>query len=117
MNQPSVAVVILSWNGKKFLEQFLPPLLKTTYPNVSFYVADNASTDDSVAFIQQNFPSVNIFCIEKNFGFAEGYNIALRQVKADYYVLLNQDVEVTPRWIEPVIELMEKDKNVAVCQP
>ncbi len=114
---PSVAVVILCWNGRKFLEQFLPPLLKTTYSNAKFYVADNASTDDSVEFVKQNFPLVNIIRIEKNSGFAEGYNVALRQVEADYYVLLNQDVEVTPGWIEPVIELMTNDKRIAACQP
>jgi len=114
---PSVAVVILSWNGRKFLEQFLPPLLKTSYPNVTFYVADNASTDDTVHFVSENFPSIKIIRIEKNYGFAEGYNVALRQVEADYYVLLNQDVEVTPGWMEPVIALMEKDPKIAACQP
>ncbi len=117
MHSPTVAVVILSWNGKKFLEQFIPPLLKTTYPNATFHVADNASTDDSVQFIESNFPSVKIIRIEKNKGFAEGYNIALNQVQADYCVLLNQDVEVTPGWIEPVIALMEKEKRIAACQP
>lgn len=117
MSHPSVAVVILSWNGKKFLEQFLPSLLKTTYANTSFYVADNASTDDSVEFLKKNFPSVNLIQIEKNFGFAEGYNVALKRVGADYYVLLNQDVEVTSSWIEPLVTLMERDKTIAACQP
>ncbi len=116
-NLPSVAVVILSWNGRKFLEQFLPPLLKTTYTNVSYYVADNASTDDTVEFVNGNFPQVKIIRIEKNEGFAEGYNVALKSVKSDYYVLLNQDVEVTPGWIEPVIEMMEKEKSIGVVQP
>lgn len=114
---PSVAVVVLSWNGKKFLERFLPPLLTTTYPNASLYVADNASTDDSVKFASDNFPGIKIIRIEKNCGFAEGYNIALKQVEADYCVLLNQDVEVTPGWIEPVIGLMERDRHIAACQP
>ncbi len=117
MSYPAVAVVILSWNGKKFLEQFLPSLLKTTYTNTTFHVADNHSTDDSVEFLRKNFPSVNIIQIEKNYGFAKGYNVALKQVEADYYVLLNQDVEVTPDWIEPLAALMEKDKNIAACQP
>ncbi len=114
---PSVAVVVLSWNGRKFLEQFLPPLLKTTYPNASLYVADNASTDDSVKFASDNFPGIKIIRIGRNCGFAEGYNIALKQIEADYYVLLNQDVEVTPGWIEPVIGLMESDQRIAACQP
>jgi len=117
MNQPTVAVVILTWNGKKFLEQFLPALLTTTYPAASFYVADNASSDDSVEFLRKNFPNVQVITLEKNSGFAEGYNIALRQVRADYYVLLNQDVEVTSGWIEPVLALMENDKRIAACQP
>jgi len=116
-NNPSVAVVILSWNGRTFLEQFLPSLVKTTYPNASFYVADNGSTDDSVKFVTRNFPAIKIIRIEKNRGFAEGYNVALKQVQADYYVLLNQDVEVTPGWIEPVIDLMQNDSRIAGCQP
>ena len=115
-SNPSVAVVILSWNGRKFLEQFIPPLLKTTYPNASFHIADNASSDDTVQFVSANFPSIKIIRIEKNYGFAEGYNIALKQVEADYYVLLNQDVEVPAGWIEPIIALMEKDKKIAACQ-
>ena len=116
-NYPKVAVVILCWNGKTFLEAFLPPLLKTTYPNVDYYVADNASTDDSVAFVKANYPSVKLIENGTNSGFATGYNLALKQVSADYYVLLNQDVEVSPGWIEPVIELMENDKTIAICQP
>lgn len=114
---PTVAVVILSWNGRKFLEKFLPPLLNSTYPNVSIYVADNASTDGSADFVMRNFPSVKIIRIEKNYGFAEGYNVALKQVEADYYVLLNQDVEVTAGWVEPVIAMMEQNPQMAACQP
>ena len=117
MQIPSVAVVILSWNGRKFLEQFLPPLLKTTYSNVSFYVADNASTDDTIKFVSENFPAVKVIQIKKNYGFAEGYNIALKEVESDYYVLLNQDVEVIPNWIEPMVKLMENDLKIAACQP
>lgn len=116
-NLPKVAVVILCWNGKRFLEEFIPPLLKTTYPNAELYVADNKSTDDSVAYLQANFPRVKIIQIEKNEGFAKGYNIALQQVEADYYVLLNQDVEVTPGWIEPMIEMVERDTNIGIAQP
>lgn len=114
---PLVAVVILNWNGKKYLQQFLPALLSSTYPNKKIVVADNASTDDSVNFLCANFPSVEIICNTTNEGFAKGYNTALKKVKADYYVLLNSDVEVTSGWIEPVIRLMEADKTIGACQP
>ncbi len=114
---PSVAVVILSWNGKKFLSQFLPSVCRPDYPSLSIYVADNASTDDTVDFLQKYFPGVKIIKNPVNEGFAQGYNTALQQVEADYYVLLNQDVEVTPGWISPVITLMEQDRSIAACQP
>ncbi|MEJ6978923.1 glycosyltransferase family 2 protein [Pedobacter sp. P351] len=114
---PKVSVVILNWNGKYYLEKFLPSLLGSTYPNVEIIVADNASIDDSVDFIHQNFPQVRIILNKENLGFAGGYNAALSQVNADYYVLLNSDVEVTAGWIEPVIELMESDEMIAVAQP
>lgn len=117
MNSPSVAVVILNWNGKKFLEQFLASVVKSRYENLQIYVIDNASTDDSVLYIGQNFPSVKIICNEKNFGFAGGYNEGLKKVEADYIVLLNQDVEVPENWIAPVIEMMEHDKTIAGAQP
>jgi hypothetical protein len=117
MFQPSVVVVILNWNGKKFLEKFLPSVMNATYTNFKVVVADNASDDDSVSYLQSQFPSVNIIINPSNEGFAKGYNTALKQVEADYYVLLNSDVEVTPAWIEPVIELMESDKKICACQP
>ena len=113
---PSVAVVILNWNGKKYLEQFLPSVLATTYPNVQVYVVDNASTDDSVAFVRERFP-VNVIEHPINLGFAKGYNVALQDICADYYVLLNSDVEVTPGWIDPMIEWMEKYTAIGACQP
>jgi GT2 family glycosyltransferase len=109
--------VILNWNGKHYLQQFLPSVLDTTYPAVKVVVADNASTDDSVAFLQQNFSQVELLLLQKNFGFAKGYNEALKRVSADYYVLLNSDVEVTKDWLQPVISLLEKDASYAACQP
>jgi GT2 family glycosyltransferase len=112
-----IAVVILNWNGRKYLEQFLPRLIETNQHNAEIIVADNASTDDSVSFLTQNHPSVRIIRNLKNNGFAGGYNLALKQVEADYYILLNSDIEVTPNWINPVIELMEKDPLIAACQP
>ncbi len=116
-NLPSVAVVILNWNGKNFLEKFLPFVLVSTYKNIQIIVADNASTDDSIAFLEQHFPTVQIIVNQTNYGFAKGYNTALKKVKADYFVLLNSDVEVTPDWIEPIIQLMENDTTIAACQP
>jgi GT2 family glycosyltransferase len=117
MTQPSVAIVILNWNGRNFLEKFLPSVVVSVYSNKKIIVADNASTDDSVNFLQQHYPSVQVIQNSSNEGFAKGYNTALKQVEADYYVLLNSDVEVTPGWIGPVIELMETDKAIAACQP
>ncbi len=114
---PSVAIVILNWNGRKFLQQFLPSVVASVYAHKRVIVADNASTDDSIAFIQANFPQVEIILNNSNEGFAKGYNTALKQVQSDYYVLLNSDVEVTPNWIAPVIELMESDASIAACQP
>ena len=116
-NIPSVAVVILNWNGQNYLEQFLPSVLSSTYINKRIIVADNASTDDSVNFVKRHFPSVEIIRNETNEGFAKGYNTALKKVQADYYVLLNSDVEVDKNWIGPVISLMESDKSIAACQP
>ncbi len=116
--QKKVAVVILAWNGKKFLEQFLPSVVKYSPAHLcEIVVADNCSTDDSVAFVQKNFPSVRIVQNARNNGFADGYNDALKKVKADYYVLLNQDVEVTENWIESVISEMEKNTTIAAAQP
>ncbi len=114
---PSVAVVILNWNGRKYLEKYLPSVLATMYENFHIVVADNASEDDSVVFLRENYPSVKLVLLEKNYGFAEGYNRALEQVSADYFVLLNSDVEVSPDWISPVIRLMESDRQIAACQP
>jgi GT2 family glycosyltransferase len=114
---PSVAVVILNWNGRHFLEKFLPSVMASSYENLQVIVADNASTDDSVSFLQTNYPGIKIIFNPINEGFSKGYNTALKQVAADYYVLLNSDVEATAGWIEPVISLMEKDKAIAACQP
>lgn len=114
---PKVSIVILNWNGRSFLEKFLPSILDSTYKDKHVIVADNASTDDSISFLKQNFPSVEIILNSSNEGFAKGYNTALKQIKSDYYVLLNSDVEVTPGWIEPIIDLMESDPTIAACQP
>jgi GT2 family glycosyltransferase len=117
MASPSVAVVILNWNGKDLLEQFLPSVVNSVYDNLQIVVGDNASTDESVAFVTANYPAVRIIQNNKNYGFAEGYRLILNEVSADYYVLLNSDVEVPLNWIQPVIDLMESDPLIAAAQP
>jgi len=117
MIYPSVAVVIIHWNKRALLEQFLPSVVASTYPNLKIVIADNASTDDSIAFIKANFPTVDTLVLDQNYGYAGGYNHALKQIDADYYVLLNNDVEVTPNWIEPIVEAMQKDEKIAAAQP
>ncbi len=112
-----VAVIILNWNGRKYIEKFLPTLLKHSKNEAEIIVADNASTDDSVSFIQTHYPEVRIILNDENAGFAKGYNLALKLVEADYYILLNSDIEVTGNWIQPVIRMMESDPEIAACQP
>ena len=113
-----VAVVILNYNGRKFLEEFLPNVVANCNPALAeIVVADNASIDDSVAFMKERFSEIRLIENGCNGGFATGYNMALRQVEAQYYVLLNSDIEVTPHWIEPVIEMMDADPSIAACQP
>ncbi len=110
-----IAVVILNWNGKNFLEQFLGKVIEYS-SNARVVLADNASTDGSVHYVQANFPSVEVIINASNGGFAKGYNDALKKVKADYYVLLNSDIEVTPDWLNPLISMMD-DNTIAGCQP
>ena len=114
---PLVSIVILNWNGRKYLEQFLPSVLSSTYSHYKVIVADNDSSDDSVSFMKNNYPGVQIISLAANYGFAKGYNEALKQVQSDYYILLNSDVEVEKDWIDPLVALMESDKNMAACQP
>ena len=111
-----VAVVILNWNGKSFLENFLPSVIKFS-SGAQIIVADNNSTDDSVEFLKVHFPQVKTIINHANEGFAKGYNTALRQVDAHYYVLLNSDVEVTENWIDPIVALLDSNKQIAACQP
>ena len=112
----NIAVVILNWNGQKLLEQFLPSILQFS-PEATIYVADNASTDDSIAFVQRQFPTIKIIENKDNYGFAKGYNQALTDVKADIYALVNSDIEVTKNWLQPIIKTFEKEPNTAVVQP
>lgn len=111
-----VAVVILNYNGRSLLQKFLPSVIQFSGSS-KIIVADNHSTDDSVELVKKEFPSVEIINIHANLGFCGGYNYALKKVEADYYVLLNSDVEVTPNWINPAIELFERDSTIGVVQP
>lgn len=111
-----IAVVILNWNGKHLLEQFLPSVIKFS-PEATIYVADNASEDDSVEFLEVVYPQVTIIQNSINGGFAKGYNDALRHINEEVFVLLNSDVEVTPCWLPPLIAEFEKGKNIAAIQP
>ena len=113
----TTAVVILNWNGKKMLERFLPSVTAHTQGDAEVIIADNGSTDDSLDFVRAQYPGLRIIELDKNYGFAGGYNRALQQVLADYYVLLNDDVEVTPGWIEPVVAQMQQHPDTAICQP
>ena len=109
-------IVILNWNGRKHLERFLPTLVENT-PEAGIVIADNGSTDDSLIFIKDRFPQIEIITMERNFGFAEGYNRALKQVEADYFLLLNSDVEVPAGWIVPLIETLDTHPEVAAVSP
>lgn len=112
-----LAVVILNWNGKRYLETFLTPLLKSLPSYAEVIIADNNSTDDSLMFMQKNYPSVRVIKNPTNQGFAEGYNTALKQVDAEFYCLLNSDIEVSERWIEPIVECFEQNPDIAIIQP
>lgn len=112
-----VAVVILNWNGEKMLAKYLPTLLQHLQESVEVFVADNASTDNSVALLKEKFPSVKRILLDKNWGFAEGYNQALRQINATYYILLNSDIEVSSGWLSPLITWMDAHPETAACQP
>lgn len=113
-----IAIVILNWNGKKLFDRFLPSVIENSKgENIKIIVADNGSTDQSISYLIQNFPSIQIIDLKENYGFAEGYNRALKQVEADYFVLLNSDVKVSKNWISPCIKLFEKDNKIAAIQP
>ncbi len=112
-----VSVVILNWNGKHWLEAFLPSVSSSTYPQLDIIVIDNASTDDSVEFLHSTYPAVKVYIWDQNYGFTEGYNKVLPYLDTPYFVLLNSDVEVRENWIEPLVNLMESDANIIAVQP
>ncbi len=111
-----VAVVVLNWNGAQLLEQFMPKIIAFS-PRADLYVADNASTDDSIKVLQNQFPEVKIIQNSDNFGFAKGYNEALKHIIADVYALVNSDIEVTENWLEPIIETFSNEQSIAIIQP
>jgi GT2 family glycosyltransferase len=112
------AIVILNWNGEEFLQKFLPGVIdKSVNTNTKIVIADNGSTDHSISFLQKNFPGIDLIQFDKNYGFTEGYNKALAKVEAEYFILLNSDIEVTHNWVDPLIEVLEKDTKIAVVMP
>lgn len=114
---PKVAVVILNWNGAEMMRRFLPSVISGTASDGTVIVADNGSTDNSCDVIRREFPAVQLIELSENYGFAEGYNRALAEVEADYYVLLNSDVECPEGWLRPLVDYMEAHEDVAACQP
>lgn len=112
-----VAVVILNWNGAGMLRRYLPSVLRYSSDEAVVYVADNASTDDSLEVLASEFRECRVVCLDCNWGFADGYNKALQQIDAEYYVLLNSDIEVTHHWLTPLVEFMDNHNEVAACQP
>ena len=111
------AIVILNWNGKKLLEQFLPSVVNFSANKAEVYIADNASTDDSIKFIREFYPSIKIVENAKNGGYAKGYNDALQHIDADIYCLLNSDIEVTQNWLLPILDVFKNEENTAIIQP
>lgn len=113
-----LSIVILNWNGSGFMRRFLPSVIAySNYDWAEIVVADNGSTDDSRVVVEKEFPSVKFLQLDHNYGFAEGYNKALENNEADYYLLLNSDVEVTENWLEPLLNLMQSEVEIGACQP
>ena len=112
-----IAIVILNWNGEAMLRQYVPTLLRYSAGQADLIVADNASTDGSVPMLRSTFPEVRVISLEKNWGFADGYNHALAQVDAEFLLLLNSDVEVTAGWLTPLLDFMDSHPDAAACQP
>lgn len=110
------AVVILNWNGIKWLEKFLATFIRHS-KDANIFIADNASTDNSVSFVRRNFPTVKTIINENNDGYAKGYNNVLRQISAKYFVLINSDIQVTKNWLSPIIDLMDNNTTISACQP
>lgn len=117
MSKIEVAIVVLNYNGRKHLKAFLPSVVEHTPDSIEIHVADNGSTDDSIEVLRSEFPRVIVHELPENYGFAEGYNQALKNIESEYYVILNSDVRVTASWIVPIIELFKSDDSIAAIQP
>ncbi|HON18395.1 MAG TPA: glycosyltransferase family 2 protein [Salinivirgaceae bacterium] len=115
---PKIAIAILNWNGLTFLQRFIPILTKySDYPNVKIWVIDNGSTDKSVEWLQKEYDSIEIVKLDKNYGFTGGYNRGLKEINAQYFVILNSDIEVTPGWLLAPIEILENNPQIAAVSP
>ncbi len=112
----NTAIIILNWNGIDLLKKFLPTLIAKS-KNANIYIADNASTDNSIKFLEDNYTSIKILQNKTNCGFAGGYNHALSNLHEEFFILINSDIEVTDNWISPIIELLKKDEFISACQP
>ena len=117
MTLPTVAIVILNWNGSLLLQRFLPSVMATQYEALKIVVIDNGSSDGSLEFLRTTYPGIQLICLANNEGFAKGYNLGLRQIEADYFLLLNSDVEVAPSFLYPMVSLLQQDHSIAACQP
>lgn len=116
MNNKKIAVVILNWNGKELLEKFLLSVISFSQ-EAAIYVADNASTDDSISFLQEQYPTIKIIANKDNYGFAKGYNEALKHVEEPYYALVNSDIEVSNGWLDAIVQLFDNKPNISIIQP
>jgi len=118
MEHAPIAIVILNWNGEKLLPRFLPSVIEhSQHEGVEIIIADNGSSDNSMKLLEEQFPEVTRLQLPENYGFALGYNEALKQIDAKYYILLNSDVEVSEGWLEPMISILDREPDVAVVQP
>ena len=111
-----LSVIILNWNGKNLLKRFLPSVVEFT-SNFDIYLVDNNSEDDSIEFTKNNFPDINIIKLSKNYGYSEGYNIAIKQIESDIYCFLNSDVRVTENWTKPIIKIFKNNPLITIIQP
>ena len=111
-----IAIVILNWNGAHMMRTYLPTVIKNS-PEAEVIIADNASTDDSIKMLKEEFPEIRTIILDKNYGFAEGYNRALKQVESEYYILLNSDVDVPQNWLSPLLSFMDSHPEACACQP